>query len=114
MAGPDRRRVPFPAHEMVAEIPFLVLLRPDASPQGIARDTMMRTLKIESTEPLEKLVDRIYRNRFPQRVRHRRSTVWRVLCRSWFARYIPTGARVLEVAAGYCEFINNIPAEKKG
>ena len=34
VAGPDRRRVPFPADEMVAEIPFLVPLRPDASPQG--------------------------------------------------------------------------------
>jgi len=74
---------------------------------------MTRKLKFESAEPLEKLVDRIYRNRFPQRVRDRRSAVWQVLCRSWFSRYIPKGARVLEVAAGYCEFINNIPASKK-
>jgi SAM-dependent methyltransferase len=74
---------------------------------------MTRTLKIETAEPLEKHVDRIYRNRFPQKVQDRRSAVWRILCRSWFSRYIPAGARVLEVAAGYCEFINNIPASKK-
>jgi SAM-dependent methyltransferase len=71
---------------------------------------MTRTLEIETREPLEALVDRIYRNRFPREILARRSAVWRVLCRSWFARYIPEGASVLEVAAGYCEFINNIPA----
>ncbi len=74
---------------------------------------MTRTLEIETREPLEALVDRIYRNRFPREILARRSAVWRVLCQSWFARYIPEGASVLEVAAGYCEFINNIPAHER-
>jgi SAM-dependent methyltransferase len=74
---------------------------------------MTRTLEIETNEPLEALVDRIYRNRFPQETLARRSAVWRVLCRSWFAHYVPQRASVLEVAAGYCEFINNIPAHER-
>lgn len=74
---------------------------------------MTQTLNIESQEPLENLVDRIYRNRFPREVLARRSAVWRVLCQSWFVRYIPKDARVLEVAAGYCEFINNITARER-
>ena len=61
---------------------------------------MTRTLAIEAEEPLESLVDRIYRNRFPREVLARRSAVWRVLCDSWFSRYIPADGRVLEVAAG--------------
>ncbi len=74
---------------------------------------MTRTLDIETREPLEALVDRIYRNRVPREILARRSAVWRVLCQSWFARYIPEGASVLEVAAGYCEFINNTSAEQR-
>jgi SAM-dependent methyltransferase len=35
------------------------------------------------------------------------------LCRSWFSRYVPPDARVLEVAAGYCEFINNVEAAER-
>jgi SAM-dependent methyltransferase len=71
---------------------------------------MTRTFEIEPHQPLESLVDRIYRKRFPQEILARRSAVWRVLCQSWFRRYIPQGASVLEVGAGYCEFINNIRA----
>ena len=62
---------------------------------------------------LEAAVDRLYRHRFPEPLRARRTGVWKVLCRSWFARYIPPEARVLEVGAGYCEFINNIRAAEK-
>ena len=80
---------------------------------GDERNTMTRTLEIETREPLEALVDRIYRNRFPREILARRSAVWRVFCQSWFAHYIPKGAHVLEVAAGYCVFINNTSAEQR-
>jgi hypothetical protein len=56
---------------------------------------MTRTLDIATREPLEALVDRIYRNRVPREILARRSAVWRVLCQSWFARCIPEGASVL-------------------
>jgi SAM-dependent methyltransferase len=62
---------------------------------------------------LESRVDRLYRHRFPAEMLERRAAVWRVLCRHWFGRYIPPRARVLEVAAGYCEFINNVEAAER-
>jgi SAM-dependent methyltransferase len=74
---------------------------------------MARTLDLPGGERLESLVDRIYRNRFPRAMLDRRAAVWKVLCESWFARYIPRDGRVLEVAAGYCEFINQIPAAER-
>ncbi|WP_165251434.1 class I SAM-dependent methyltransferase [Paludisphaera soli] len=74
---------------------------------------MTRTIGIEAEAPLENLVEQIYRNRFGKQVLGRRTAVWRVLCESWFNRYIPAGGSVLEVAAGYCEFINNVAAGER-
>ncbi len=62
---------------------------------------------------LEASIESLYQHRFPREMLDRRAAVWRVLCDLWFARYIPPDARVLEVAAGYCEFINNIKAAEK-
>lgn len=62
---------------------------------------------------LESKVDQLYRHRFPAEMLERRAAVWRVLCSAWFGRYIPPRARVLEVAAGYCEFINNVEAAER-
>jgi SAM-dependent methyltransferase len=62
---------------------------------------------------LEANVDQLYRHRFPAPVLARRDAVWKVLCRSWFSRYIPADGKLLEVAAGYCEFINNARAAEK-
>ena len=39
--------------------------------------------------------------------------MWKVLCHDFFQRYIPPNSVVLEVAAGYCEFINTIHAQSK-
>lgn len=54
----------------------------------------------------------IYQRRF-NADRAFRNMMWDVLCREFFQRYIPKGAVVLDVAAGYCEFINHIQAGKK-
>jgi len=62
---------------------------------------------------LESAIESLYRHRFPPEMLARRAAVWKVLCGSWFGRYIPANARVLEVGAGYCEFINNIAATEK-
>jgi SAM-dependent methyltransferase len=74
---------------------------------------VMATLGNESGTQLEKSVAQLYRNRFPTDVLAHRAAIWRILCRDWFAGYIPESARVLEIAAGYCEFINNIPAVER-
>ena len=57
-------------------------------------------------------VEAIYKRRFiPDLVF--RQKMWRVLCRRFFQRYVPDTSSVLEVGAGYCEFINSIRARQK-
>jgi SAM-dependent methyltransferase len=74
---------------------------------------MTQTLDVVDDGPLESIVDRIYRNRFPREVLTRRAATWKVICDCWLARFIPRDGRVLEVAAGYCEFINTITAAER-
>jgi SAM-dependent methyltransferase len=53
----------------------------------------------------------IYRRRFGGDIEFR-NRMWKVLA-AYFQRHIPPDSTVLEVAAGYCEFINNINAKRK-
>jgi SAM-dependent methyltransferase len=39
--------------------------------------------------------------------------MWKILCRVFFQRYVQPENHVLELGAGYCEFINNIQANRK-
>lgn len=55
----------------------------------------------------------IYSTRFEQRSRQQRMVIWQTLCRHWFQRYISTDSTVLDLAAGQCEFINQIDCKKK-
>jgi len=54
----------------------------------------------------------IYQRRFQPDLAFRQQ-MWQVLCRDFFQRYIPPESSVLEVGAGYCEFINHIRAGRK-
>jgi SAM-dependent methyltransferase len=54
----------------------------------------------------------IYRRRFGDEERFR-DAMWKALTAEYFQRFVPAGATVMEVAAGYCEFINNIEAGRK-
>ena len=42
-----------------------------------------------------------------------RGPLWTVLTRRFFQRYVPADATVVEVAAGYCEFINAVQAPRR-
>jgi SAM-dependent methyltransferase len=42
-----------------------------------------------------------------------RQRVWKILCNDFFARYIPKNSVVLDLGAGWGEFINNIDAIEK-
>jgi SAM-dependent methyltransferase len=68
---------------------------------------------MNTSDGLDAAVDRIYQHRFPPKILARRSGVWKVLCKSLFSKYVPDSARVIEIAAGYCEFINNIRAAER-
>lgn len=66
---------------------------------------------VQPVDTAEALED-IYKRRFGPDVVFRQR-MWKVLCKTFFQQYVPPTATVLEVAAGYCEFINNITAARK-
>jgi ubiquinone/menaquinone biosynthesis C-methylase UbiE len=54
----------------------------------------------------------VYERRFNNSIEFR-NQMWKVLCSNFFQKFVPEEATVLEIAAGYCEFINNINARQK-
>lgn len=54
----------------------------------------------------------LYRNRFDKESEQRQET-WDVLCKHFFQQWVPQDAVVLDLAAGHCEFINNIRAARR-
>lgn len=57
-------------------------------------------------------VQAVYGRRFADTLAFRRQ-MWDVLCREFFQAWIPTQATVVELGAGYGEFINHITAARK-
>lgn len=55
----------------------------------------------------------LYAFRFNLEEKERKDRVWRVLCRSFFQRYINEDDTVLDIGAGYCEFINHIVCRRR-
>ena len=43
----------------------------------------------------------------------KREVLWQTLCRYVFQAYVPTNGAVLELGAGWCDFINNINASRR-
>lgn len=58
-------------------------------------------------------VAKLYRERFSPEELRNKNRLWQVLCADFFQRFVPEDATVLDIGAGYCEFINNIRARRK-
>ncbi|MEK6744842.1 MAG: class I SAM-dependent methyltransferase [Nitrospirota bacterium] len=63
-------------------------------------------------DPLSKTLQGLYAARFAGTADYRNS-VWRVLCTDFFSAFITERSTVLDLGAGWGEFINNIPADHK-
>lgn len=61
---------------------------------------------------MKKHVTSIYSDRFDKNV-EQRNILWKILCKDFFQKFIDPKETVLDLAAGYCEFINNIEAKEK-
>ncbi|MGD1253669.1 class I SAM-dependent methyltransferase [Mycobacterium seoulense] len=55
----------------------------------------------------------LYAVRFHDGEREVKARLWRVICREFFARYSTEDACVLDLGAGYCDFVNNISARRR-
>jgi SAM-dependent methyltransferase len=58
-------------------------------------------------------LEKLYRHRFDENELPRKLAIWRILCNHFFSKYINYSDTVVDIGAGYCEFINNINCAKK-
>ncbi|MEG4072835.1 methyltransferase domain-containing protein [Microcoleus sp. Pol14C2] len=56
---------------------------------------------------------KLYANRFDSRQMQAKVALWKVLIDEFLQDYVPPESTVLDIGGGYCEFINQIMAEKK-
>ena len=58
-------------------------------------------------------LEQLYQQRFPEQELAQKHAIWKVLCEHFFQRYVKPSDTVVDIGAGYCEFINNIDAAQK-
>lgn len=58
-------------------------------------------------------LDKLYQQRFPEAELAQKDSIWKVLCEDFFQHYVAPTDTVVDIGAGYCEFINNIRAARK-
>lgn len=58
-------------------------------------------------------VDKLYEVRFNSQEKKSKEKLWQVLCNDFIQKYVKKNGVTLDLAAGYCEFINNIKSSKK-
>jgi len=63
------------------------------------------------TEPYS--LSDLYEQRFSAAERARKTALWKTLCQSFFQKYVSETDVVVDLGAGYCEFINNIRCGRK-
>ena len=55
---------------------------------------------------LDAKLSKLYKKRFEGEL-YKKNEIWKVLCSSFFQKYITEKDLVVDIGAGYCEFINN-------
>jgi SAM-dependent methyltransferase len=55
----------------------------------------------------------LYESRFDASAQAEKDRIWQVLCRDFFSRYVKATDTVVDIGAGYCEFINHIDCAEK-
>ena len=55
----------------------------------------------------------LYDTRFSAAERRAKQAVWRVLCSDFFQRYVPADAALIDLGAGFCEFVNHIRCRER-
>ncbi len=65
------------------------------------------------TRPDSYSLSDLYDQRYTDKERAEKRAVWKVLCEDFFQRYVLDTDTVLDLGAGYCEFINNIRCGRK-
>jgi len=56
---------------------------------------------------------RVYAARFPPEVRAARDRLWATFIDAFVSRWVPGDATVLDLGAGHCHFVNQVPAARR-
>lgn len=59
------------------------------------------------------MIEELYKLRFNENEKNCKHNLWKVLCEDFLQEFIDPEATVLDLGAGFCEFINNIRAKIK-
>ncbi|MBI5376049.1 MAG: methyltransferase domain-containing protein [Candidatus Schekmanbacteria bacterium] len=59
------------------------------------------------------MFENIFADLFTPEEIEKRKNLWKILCRDFFEKFIKKDDVVLDLGAGYCEFINNVRCGKK-
>ena len=58
-------------------------------------------------------LEALYKARFPTDELASKHALWQVLCADFFQKFVDPEGTVVDIGAGYCEFINNIRAKRR-
>lgn len=58
-------------------------------------------------------LENLYKTRFAGDELPSRYAIWQVLCTHFFQKFVDPDGTVVDIGAGYCEFINNIRAKRR-
>lgn len=62
---------------------------------------------------MKNILDKLYRVRYSDKDEQVKAAIWQVLCQDFLQRFVDRDDHVLDIAAGHCEFINNIVCKNK-
>jgi ubiquinone/menaquinone biosynthesis C-methylase UbiE len=60
-----------------------------------------------------KLLKDLYEARFDKEAQIKKNQIWKVLCADFFQKFVKRTDTVVDIGAGYCEFINHIQCSHK-
>jgi hypothetical protein len=58
-------------------------------------------------------LQKLYRHRFDSSELAAKARIWQTLCDHFFAKFVRPSDTIVDVGAGYCEFINHIHGARK-
>jgi ubiquinone/menaquinone biosynthesis C-methylase UbiE len=58
-------------------------------------------------------LQKIYAARFLEKELPLKNKIWKVICSDFLSQFVPQTGTVVDIGAGYCEFINNIDCQRK-
>src|SRR5207244_11472366 len=64
-------------------------------------------------EPSLVAAPELYGTRFSAGERRAKDAVWQVLCQDFFQRWVPADAVLIDLGAGFCEFVNHIRCRER-